>query len=381
LTSFVAAVPSQSPTASAPTALEANRVLRGVLHVFVAFDWGEEIDLAHARKLIAAPEAIPATEESISSIAYRPQPLRAVLDSPALELPAVGRVEPSAEAVIFDFAATGVALHIPFALNASEICLLAAALSKPEMLHAAARQAVQPLHDRMLPAIYNPRWSDLIEEFLVFEFSPSELCAETVLAQAPQWLAGLVRLESDPLFEEEVAEALRLRIRYSARDLLIADWAAAVVIDDDCRQALQVIEFANLQLLEFREIDNRLDDRLAETYGLVRVLAHRWLPFWRPYTGQLRALGELKVEANTVFERTQNAVKLVGDQYLARVYRLLATRFYLEEWQQSVQRSLDVIESAYQVLADQAAAWRSEILELIIVVLIVAEILLTLLGY
>jgi hypothetical protein len=371
-----------SHTTAEPQTFDHQRPLRGVLHAFVAFDWGEEIDLGRARTLVTplGPDSSHQTVRS-SSIAYRPQPVCAPLAPAPLDLPGLGNVAASAEAILFDFAAASVALHVSFQLKPIEITRLAAALSRPEPMQNAARQAVQPLHERLLPAIQNPRWSDLTEEYFVFEFSPPELCAETVLSQAPEWLAGLVRLDSDPLFAEEVSEALRLQIRYGRRDLLVADWAAAVVIDDECGETLQVVEFANLQLLEFREIDNRLDDRLAETYGLVRVLAHRWLPFWRPYTGQLRALGELKVEANTVFERTQNAVKLVGDQYLARVYRLLATRFYLEEWQQSVHRSLEVIEGAYQVLADQAAAWRSEILEVMIVLLVIAEILLTLLGY
>jgi hypothetical protein len=351
-----------------------------VVHAFVAFDWGEEIDLTRARKLISNHEAAHRPGWS-PSIACRPLPLRVPLESMSIVFPVLGESPASAQVVVFDFGAAGVALQVPFELNALKISHLAAALAKPEVMQGAARAAVQSLYERLLPAIHNARWSDLTEEYFVFQFSPSVLCAEEALAQAPHWLAGLVRLESDPLFEEEVGEALRLRIRYGAEDLLIADWAAAVLIGDQRLETLEVIEFANLQLLEFREIDNRLDDRLAETYGLVHVLARRWLPFWRPYTGQLRALGELKVEANTVFERTQNAVKLVGDQYLARVYRLLATRFYLEEWQQSVQRSLDVIEGAYRVLADQAAAWRSEVLELLIVLLVFAEILLTLLGY
>lgn len=75
------------------------------------------------------------------------------------------------------------------------------------------------------------------------------------------------------------------------------------------------------------------------------------------------------------------AVSGGGDQYLARVYQLLSARFYLADWHQNIQRSLDVLEGAYRVLADQAAVWRAELLELTIVLLIVVEIVLTLIGY
>src|SRR5262249_50088818 len=133
-------------------------------------------------------------------------------------------------------------------------------------------------------------------------------------------------------------------------------------------------EFANLQLLEFRHIDNRLDASLASAYGMIHRLTKSWLPFWRRHARSLRLLGELKVEANGLFERTGNVFKLVGDQYLARVYRLLAARFHLEEWEHSIQRKLEVAEGVYQVVSDQTDTLRGEFLEIIVVVLIIIEV-------
>jgi uncharacterized Rmd1/YagE family protein len=91
----------------------------------------------------------------------------------------------------------------------------------------------------------------------------------------------------------------------------------------------------------------------------------------------LRVLGELKVDANDLFERTGNVLKLVGDPYLARVYRLLALRFHLEAWEQSIQRKLEVAEGVYQVVSDQSNSLRMEFLEVAVVVLILVEILLS----
>ena len=91
-----------------------------------------------------------------------------------------------------------------------------------------------------------------------------------------------------------------------------------------------MIEFANLQLLEFRHIDRRLDDSLAQASRIIHPLTRTTLPFWRIHTRPLRQLGELKVEANGLFERTGNVLKLVGDSYLARVYRLVDARFTAE---------------------------------------------------
>src|SRR5205085_3814443 len=88
----------------------------------------------------------------------------------------------------------------------------------------------------------------------------------------------------------------------------------------------------------------------------------------------LRELGELRMDANEVFERTVNVLKLVGDQYLARVYRVLEERFHLKGWAESIHRKLEVVEGVYKTLSDQAATARSELLEFTIIVLILIEI-------
>jgi hypothetical protein len=204
------------------------------------------------------------------------------------------------------------------------------------------------------------------------------LATEYLLAERAPWIAGLVRLEDMPLSPEETAEAVRLYLRYGSADLFVADWAAAVLIDHDeeCAETLRAVEFANLQLLEYRHIDDRLDQDQARAQRMIHEsLTSRW-SFLHRSDAPVRIVGELKVEASTLFERTVNVLKMVGDQYLARLYRLLATRFHLREWERSIQRKLDVIEGVYKVLADQGAEFRTEVLEIIVVVLIVVEILL-----
>jgi hypothetical protein len=363
---------------------EARSTLSGVLRVYVAFDWGEEVDLAHARTLVPARvQELPRRRRTPTSIVYRPPPLRFQLAPAHVELAELGLCEAATEATVFDFAAVSVALQVPFCLSADALLRLAGSLAEPSGLVRSARTALEPLHSRLLPAVLNPLWKDdLSEEYVVFHLPPGEPVPPTRLVEAhADWLAGLVRLEGGPLSAEEVAEALRLSLRYSPEDLFIADWAAAVLCDCDCEETLQTVEFANVQLLEFRHIDDRLDDRLEAAYGTIRRLAKSWLPFWRSHARSLRLLGELKVEANVLFERTGNVLKLVGDQYLARVYRLLARRFHLRGWEQSIQRKLEVAEGVYQVVSDQTDTYRAEFLEITVVFLIILEVVLALLRH
>src|SRR5207247_803539 len=92
----------------------------------------------------------------------------------------------------------------------------------------------------------------------------------------------------------------------------------------------------------------------------------------------LRRLARLQLDGAILFEQVTNALKLVGDQYLARVYSLASRRFHLGEWDASITRKLQTIDSIYAKMADRAASRRMEILEWIIIVLIAVSIALSL---
>ncbi len=346
--------------------------LSGTLHIFVAFDWGDDIDLEQARKLVPASfQELPRRRRTPSSFAYRAPPLYIALAPVALELAEMGKVEAQAGLTVFDFAAVSVALHVPFTLTSDALLRLAGSLADPVVAVLAARTLLRPMFEALQPGIHDPSWrDDFSEEYFVFQLAPAPSPGERDLA----WLAGMVHLESGPLSGEEIQEALKLKITYSPADLFVPNWAAALLIDQDCDETLQAIEFANLQLLEFRHIDHRLDQSLAAAQRTIGPLTRSPLPFWRFHARPLRVLGELKVEANDLFERTGNVLKLVGDPYLARVYRMVAQRFHLETWQESIQRKLEVAEGVYQVVSDQASSYRMEFLEIIIVMLILFEI-------
>ncbi len=359
--------------------LDNHKLLRGKLHVFVAFDWGDEINLDRARRLLPAQtQELARRRRTPSSMNYRPVPLRYPLGMLEIELPEVGRVQSTGEAIVFDFGGVSVSVGVDFEQSAGCLLRLAGALSDPQPLVEAIRKAATPLFEKLRPAIKDCAWSPLGEEYFVFEIPPGDpLPPPAMLVDGnANWLAGLVRLEADPLSAEEMTAALASRISYSPSDMLIAAWPAGVLIDRDCEETLQTIEFANLQLLEYRYIDNLLDERMATAYSTIHRTLQSWLPLWRTHARPLRQLGELRIDAINLFERTGNALKLVGDQYLARVYQLIAARFHLAQWEQNIRSSLDVVEGAYQVVSDQSSAFRVELLEIIVVVLIAIEIVL-----
>ncbi len=354
--------------------------LDATIHLAFAFDIGYEIDIERARTLLSAESAnLVRRRRTPESIRYRPAPVRTVIDGSGIVLPnGAASVAPArAELSIFDFAALSLVVQYPARMTPEELLALAGALAEPAPLTASSRRVLEPWIMRIRPAVIGFEFSEISEEYVIFQINDTRT---DWLECHRDWIAGLVRLESSPLSPAEVVEATRLSFSYTPNDLVALDWAAGFVADRDCADTLQVIEFANVQLLEFRHIDDRLDDRLEAAYRQIRPLRNNFGPMvlWRSHSDAVRNVRELEIEATSLFERADNALKLIGDQYLSRVFDLASTRFHLRGWQQSIRRKLDTVGNVYDLLIQQAGGMRMETLEIIVVVLIAIEILLAL---
>ena len=88
----------------------------------------------------------------------------------------------------------------------------------------------------------------------------------------------------------------------------------------------------------------------------------------------VREMAELTMESTLLSERAANAMKLHGDDYLARVARKAGERLHLADWAASIRRKQEAVTRLYETLNDQLANTRAEALELAIVLLIVFEI-------
>lgn len=132
--------------------------------------------------------------------------------------------------------------------------------------------------------------------------------------------------------------------------------------EHDAADVRAVLEFANVDLLEMRYLDQQLDDALDQVY---RALSrHTWHGLHLPGAtrSDLRRFARLQVD-HAILEGVNNALKLLGDQYLARVYRLASARFHLAEWDASILHKLEALESSYEKMSDAAANWRMEVLD------------------
>jgi hypothetical protein len=188
-------------------------------------------------------------------------------------------------------------------------------------------------------------------------------------------LAQILRAETRELSRDEVMDAVSHRISYSSKDVAIIDWNAAIVLDQDAEDTLAVLEFANVELLEMRYLDRRLDEALGLAYETLSKRTWKRFPFGSN-PAELERVAQWQVDSAVLFEGVNNALKLLGDQYLARLYRAAGERFHLTEWDASIIRKLDTLESIYGKITDQVASRRMEMLEWIIIILIAISIVL-----
>lgn len=172
----------------------------------------------------------------------------------------------------------------------------------------------------------------------------------------------------------QVDEVFRVHRTYANTDLAVIDWDAALVIDltGYVEDVLYVLELANLQLEEYRVMDQRLDRYLNKAYDDIQ---HRKFKIFGAYYGILRALRTLRVDVTKLNDEVTHITKFFGDWYLARVYMGARERFHLNQWRNSVEERLKQIDALYTVAHTEISNRRMFWLEVLIVVFFAIDLL------
>jgi len=361
------------------------RVASGHLFFFYAYDAGFEIALEEARALCEASDSpgIAGLRPAPAHLQYRPRPLTV----PAGSVPVTVSGKTfrfDATVKIFDFGALSVTLTLPVEdLSLREYAEIALSLASEGGMEKSARDAAQRLFGRIRPAVARPMFADLVEDYCMWHvggFSPG-LSGTEALTRIPREIARLLTLERGELSEAAVAEIVRAPIRYFENDLFLAEWNAAFVYDPKFKDTAEVLEFLNIQVLELRFFDHLLHEAIE---GVSEELLPRRRLFHilhDPYEVPLRKLSGIRTDVSLIRERIYNALKLVGDAYLARVYEEARRKVGAEKHEGTVRDQLVALTDIYTVLNNQAAAARAETLELIIILLIAIEIVMGLLRW
>jgi hypothetical protein len=356
--------------------MSAPVISSGSCFCYFAYDIALGADLDQAAKLCrdTQREELSRARRTPSSFQYRPTPVRIIQTAESGVTIGAFSTSPRIELTLFDFGAISVAYQIPLAGPLDALLPLSDALYENASLLEDSRKRVADLLWTIRDALDKPHIADFVEDYAVFQIEGLEgrddFAPDHLLSTHKELIARILRSETAPLSQGEIQDALGARISYSPNEAAIIDWNASILFfqpdPDDIRA---VLEYTNVELLEMRHLDDQLDDVLDRSReGLARL--DRWWRAILPADRAVRRVAELQMDSALLFEGVNNALKLVGDQYLARLYKLAAQRLHLPEWDASILRKLETAESIYQKLSDRQATRRMEVLEWIIIILI-----------
>jgi hypothetical protein len=170
-------------------------------------------------------------------------------------------------------------------------------------------------------------------------------------------------------------EILKNSLSYTLDDLAILSWDSALLCSPDSpTDIIDLIEFANVQVLELRYYDQELTREMEKMYDDI-VQADRLSPFRRSrqYHAIMAKQMETYAEVSEIIEKVDNLIKVTEDVYYARVYATALKVLRSGLWSESVSRKIDVIRENYSMLSDEVRIQHSNFLEWVIIVLIALE--------
>jgi hypothetical protein len=354
----------------------------GHITAFFLFDVAEAIELSRVpAELGTGAAARLATKPTTPPyVQYRQAPI--TIDGRTLQMPDAAGF--GVRFKVFDYGVISVALSRPFSGSWNDWLGCGLTLHDNAALAKAAEQMARTLVARMATTITKLRQDFLAEDYLVFTITETDepTTADALVRTHGGTIAQLLRGERSTLSTDERDEVLRHRISYYVDDVVIATWSGAFVRDTEAgaQGVMEILEFANSQLLEFRYYDQLLDAELERIYPQLQRTGwrHNWRAF--AYARAIRHVHSLFIELNELTDRTENALKIVGDVYAARLYALATARLGLNQWKASVQEKLRTLADIYRFAVEQTSMARGQFLELIVVVILILELVLLVAG-
>jgi hypothetical protein len=343
--------------------------MRGFIRQLVLFDVADEIRLDTLRGELG----IPQPERTPTFV--RPAP-----DYVRFERPPV--VEPlevdgyDARAKYYDYGVVSIELDRHFSLTWDELVPFSARLLSDPSVEQRAVQLLKPRLEKAGTALTNPYKTWLDEDYVIITAVPEPGCdnaAELLADHGPQ-IAQLVRGEQRALSEAEMKEILEACVSYYPNDLLVAGWSAAFVFDDpvSAGPTLQLLEYANTQLLEFRHYDELLTGVLGAVYKSI----DRGTGVWRRWglAGEAEQLNTIRLDIIELAERTETSIKFLSDMFYARMYKLAAARVGVPDYRSLVDEKLHTAGELYEFMVDRFDRGRAFFLELTVVIILLIEI-------
>jgi hypothetical protein len=346
--------------------------VRGELVHFTLFDAGSELDLSRIPSLLGrAPAPAPlVTRSAAPPYASFPEPLEVAFDEPGCRVEVrvhqVGVVALRLRILVPETDWAGLAA-LPHALRIDGKSLEESALAWFGKVRAGLQDArVEPYPVEIEP-----------ERYTVYCLSEAPPPDELLRTHRPA-LAALVAGEPEGSLSDAIVDtALKHTFRYYHNDAAIIGWDNAVLVgrEGSYEDALDVMELANLELLEFRTYDAYLDQQLDKAFlSLDRLWARGGI--FRSARSTLKGMSALRVDFARLTDNLHDTGKMFGDWYLAKLHGHLRAAFHLDSWERAVAGKMGTLEDMFQLAEEETHHRRSTFLEAMVVALFVLDLIL-----
>lgn len=370
-------LPTLAADKAAP-ATSAQAPLRGSVLVLIQFDVCEEIRLDILRNIFGARTADAAFKQKAPGyVRYQRPPVEETLEPLVLE--SGERLE--GEIKYYDYGVVSLVFELAFSGGWDTLVQLSCRWTSDTNFEKLATRIVKQKLERAAPALVKPydikqgEW--LQEDYFIFHVreidgAPS---ANDLLNDYADRISQVVRGEMAPLSDDERQEILLSRISYYPNDLAVIGWNAAFIYDTPAgaETAIQLLQYANSQLLEFRHYDELLTKELENVYDFLEVGTGGWWSRWRTAKAASK-LHTVLLDVNELTERADNAIKFLSDMFSARLYKLCAQKVGVPDYKNLVQEKLQTAEDLYRFMVEQFNQSRAFILELMVVVILIIEL-------
>jgi len=358
------------------TPITAGAALSGYVLVLIQFDVCEELKLDVLRKALqedAGTLRKPNLKHSAPAyVRYQRPPVTGRLEPLVLE--SGERLE--GEIKYYDYGVVSVLYQLPFSGDWESLIHLSSRWVWDVDFASRVEPMIRQKLGRVPEAMENPYSEWLSEDYFIFhvkEASGSPTTSEMTARNGTE-IAQIVRGDRVQLAEVEVQEVLHSQISYYAQDLAVIGWNAAFLYDSSAgaETAIQLLEYANSQLLEFRHYDELLTEILDGVYDRLEEknsLLKRW--------GMARNANRLHavlLEVAELTEHADNAIKFLSDMFAARLYKLAASKVGVPDYRDLVEQKLKTAEDLYDFMVDQFNQSRAFFLEAMVVLILLIEL-------
>lgn len=354
-------------------------VCRGWFRALLLYDIAEEFDLEMLRKLIGgqAPARSPGFKlPAPEYVRFERPPVMEACDPLLLT---TGETA-NASLRYFEYGVISLEFEMPFETDWPGLIALSNRWIEAGEVERRGPKTVRDRLDRVQVAMRKPYKEWLDEAYYVIQLREVEdegtahPTGSHLLARYGREIAQVIRGETEVLSEAEQKEVLASTASYYPADLMVVGWLAALVYDtpEGARPIIELLEYANTQLIEYRRYDEILTALLKDAYAVLDRrggLSYRWR-----LSREAAHLNQLRLDVTELTERTDNAIKFLSDMYYARSYRLAASKVGAGDYRMLVDQKLKTAGELYEFMVNEFREARSFLLEVLVVIILVVEL-------